>query len=104
MKLAFLPGNIVRTVQSRGARVVVMKLPCHDRAVFASPAANIDYPARPEVRPREFFLPRPRYLHWLARSLRQASSLDRGFPGVLSTVAGPGIGHDHAHNRRGQNK
>src|SRR5262245_51358721 len=97
MKLDALVGNGIGRGDCGWPGIVVIKFPGEDRAVSAHAAFDVNHARRTEVRPREFFVPRPHQLYWLACSLCQTGSLDSRLPGVLAAIGRSGIRYDDPH-------
>ena len=74
-----------------------MEVPGDDGAVPIHAAADFDHAGGTEVRPAEFFLPRPHQLYRLAGSLGETRRFNRCIAGVLTAVAGSCIRHDDPH-------
>src|ERR1700687_4197190 len=76
--------------------MVVVKFPRRERAVGGDAALHFDDSGGTKVGTGEFFVARPDDFHGTPARARQASSLQRGVAGVLSTIRGTGVRHDHA--------
>src|SRR6185369_16242506 len=72
MLLLLFAANLVGSLKSRGARVVVVELPLRDGPVGVEPGTRVDHATRTEVGPGHFFFTRPVALHRLAGRLGQA--------------------------------
>src|SRR5947209_3023383 len=99
MVLASLSGDVVGTLDSRAAGVVVVEIPCDDDAVFAGSGMSFDDASGTEVGPGEFLFAGPCDLHGSARGFGQTRRFDGRLSSVLAAIARPCIGDDHAHIR-----
>ena len=69
MILGKLVGYVVRRLDGRRPRVVVVLLPGHQRAIFARACPNLNQPRGPQIRPSEFFSSCPNQLDRLPVAL-----------------------------------
>ena len=79
-------------------------LPGNQGSVPPCASLDLNEPGGAEIRPGEFFAPRPDNLDGLAGSFGQASCFNGRLAGMLASVATAHIGLDHTHLGRGQVK
>src|SRR5229473_2142975 len=76
--------------------MVVVKFPCSERAVGSEATLHLDDAGGTKIGPGEFFFARPNDFHGMTSRAGQASGFQRGLAGVLSSIGGTGVRHDHA--------
>ena len=97
MKDDTLVGNFVVRANSRGSGIVVVELPCRERAVCANASGNVNHASGTKIGPGEFLFTRPYHLDRALGGARQPCRLDCRLAGMLAAVGRAGIRHQHAH-------
>src|SRR5215467_10870049 len=96
MKDDTLIGNFVVGANAGRSRVVVVKLPGGDQAVWGCSARDIYNAGWPKVGPGELLFAGPNNSYRMLGCARQTGGLDRGFARMLAAISRAGVGHQHA--------
>src|SRR5229473_966171 len=89
--------NDVGSLDARRSGMVIVKFPSGQRPIASNATLDFDNARGSEIRPSEFFLASPNYLHWTSGRARQTRGFDGSVAGVLSAIRGTCVRHDHAH-------
>src|ERR1700683_2271380 len=96
MKTDALIQNIVASINSGSAGVVVVKLPGGDGAVAGHSGGDVHHPGGAKIGPGKFLFARPLKFYRTFRGARESGCFNGSFARVFSAVGRTRIQHDYA--------
>src|ERR1700722_412299 len=96
MEFGSIVRDVVRRLDGRHARIVIMKIPDEQFSMGVQSALYIDGGSGSEIGPRKFFLASPQQLDRFSSGLSNTGSFKCGIAGMFSAVSRAGIRNDDA--------
>src|SRR5260221_9905692 len=96
MKLNQLIGDVVRSLDSGAAGIVIVKFPSSEFSIGGNSAFDFDHSRGAEIGPSEFFFAGPDNFHRTVCSARQSGGFQSSVAGMFSAVGRASIGNDDA--------